>query len=401
MTRHRARRIGILGAGIMGCSLALLLARRGLHVTLIDAAAEPFAAASRWNEGKIHLGCLYAADPSLATARKVLPGGLAFRRIVEDLIGRSIAPAISKDDDLFVTHRDSVVDADAMGRYHDAVAALVREHPDAAHYLHDVRDARARRLAEDELRAVTPSDAIVAGFRVPERSVDTLWIADRFAAAIAAERGVAFVPATTVRAVAAQNDGRWRIVAEPAVDATFDVIVNALWDGRAAVDASVGLRPDGPVSYRWRLSLFARLAAPCDLPSLVIATGPFGDVKNYDGRTLYLSWYPAGLVVDAAAWRPPPALDTAGRDRVAAAILDGLAPYVPELVARVRAAATVTVGGGWVVAQGEGSIGDPASSLHRRDRYGVTRSGTYVSIDTGKYSTAPWLAAQLAAEIAG
>ena len=83
-------RVGILGAGIMGCSLALFLARRGVRVTLIDAASAPFTRASRWNEGKIHLGFLYAGDPSLATARKMVPGGLAFRPIVEELIGRSI-----------------------------------------------------------------------------------------------------------------------------------------------------------------------------------------------------------------------------------------------------------------------------------------------------------------------
>ena len=48
----------VLGAGIMGCATALWLARRGDRVTLIDAGDRPFAGASRWNEGKIHLGYL-------------------------------------------------------------------------------------------------------------------------------------------------------------------------------------------------------------------------------------------------------------------------------------------------------------------------------------------------------
>ena len=71
--------VAVLGAGIMGCSAALCLARRGANVTLLDAAPRPCGGASRWNEGKIHLGYLYAADPSLATARRLLDGGLAYK----------------------------------------------------------------------------------------------------------------------------------------------------------------------------------------------------------------------------------------------------------------------------------------------------------------------------------
>jgi glycine/D-amino acid oxidase-like deaminating enzyme len=61
------RRVAVIGAGIMGGATALFLARRGVEVVLFEAAPAPFAGASRWNEGKIHLGFLYAADPSLRT----------------------------------------------------------------------------------------------------------------------------------------------------------------------------------------------------------------------------------------------------------------------------------------------------------------------------------------------
>src|SRR4051812_26127754 len=141
---RRELRVAILGAGITGCSLALLLARCGVRVTLVDRASAPFGGASRWNEGKIHLGFLYAGDPSLATARKLLPGGLAFRSIVEDLIGRSIELAISTVDDLFLTHRDSVADIEATTAYYRAVDDLIREHAAGRAYLADLTDARAR-----------------------------------------------------------------------------------------------------------------------------------------------------------------------------------------------------------------------------------------------------------------
>jgi len=73
-------RVAILGAGIMGGSTALYLASKGVDVSLFDAASEPFSAASRWNEDKIHLGYLYSCDTSLHTARKILPDNLAYQK---------------------------------------------------------------------------------------------------------------------------------------------------------------------------------------------------------------------------------------------------------------------------------------------------------------------------------
>jgi hypothetical protein len=47
----------------------------------------PYRQASRWNEGKIHLGYLYANDASLDTARRMIPGGLAFADLMQELLG--------------------------------------------------------------------------------------------------------------------------------------------------------------------------------------------------------------------------------------------------------------------------------------------------------------------------
>jgi len=57
------------------------------------------------------------------------------------------------------------------------------------------------------------------------------------------------------------------------------------------------------------------------------------------------------------------------------------------------------VHGGWVYAVGEGSLADRASTLHQRDRFGVVRDGGYISVDTAKYSLAPWIAARVAESI--
>ncbi|MCP4714222.1 MAG: FAD-dependent oxidoreductase [Deltaproteobacteria bacterium] len=75
--------IGILGAGIMGCCLALEPAKRGYRVDLIDRSFEPMIGASLHNEGKLNLGFVYANDPLKRTHGLMLRRYLAFSRIIK------------------------------------------------------------------------------------------------------------------------------------------------------------------------------------------------------------------------------------------------------------------------------------------------------------------------------
>src|SRR4051812_35749631 len=100
-----ARRVAILGGGIMGACVAMLLARRGLEVAVFDRENAPLASASRWNEGKIHLGYLYGADATMRTAQLLVPGGLLFRRLILELVGSDVAPHTTSHDDIYLIHR--------------------------------------------------------------------------------------------------------------------------------------------------------------------------------------------------------------------------------------------------------------------------------------------------------
>jgi glycine/D-amino acid oxidase-like deaminating enzyme len=404
MGKEKQNRIAVLGAGIMGCSLALNLARLGAQVTLFDMAPQPFTAASRWNEGKIHLGYLYSADPSLRTAAHLLQGALLFRPLVEDLLSTSLEPVITQDDDFYLCHRRSVVSPDAMASYMQQVAAQVRTHPDARHYLADASQAQPRRLTATELGAITGSPDILAGFRVPERSVQTTWIADRFAAAVAAEHRIEVrmhSRITAARPLTDDLDGAWQVEilgnsAEP-----YDKVVNALWQGRMEIDATAGLPPVGVWTNRYRQSLFLRTREPVTAPCVIVATGPFGDIKNYNNRDFYLSWYADGLRTESTAVAPPDlsSLEMPTYGPLTASIFDHLEALLPWVVRLRENAERIDIEGGWVFAAGSGQLSNPAATLHQRSEYGVVRRGAYVSIDTGKYCTAPWVARAVAAEL--
>jgi glycine/D-amino acid oxidase-like deaminating enzyme len=56
-------RVGVLGGGLQGCCAALALADRGAQVALFDRNQALVTRAGAANEGKIHLGYMYAGDP--------------------------------------------------------------------------------------------------------------------------------------------------------------------------------------------------------------------------------------------------------------------------------------------------------------------------------------------------
>lgn len=401
----KQRRIAVLGAGIMGSCAALLLVRQGWRVTLIDAAPAPLMRASRWNEGKIHLGYLYAADPGLQTARHMLPGSLAFVPLLEDCLNTSIEPYGTSAGDIYLCHRDSVVSADEQWSYIKKVDALVRSHASEGRYLDKLDDARSARLSPSELRLISDSPDILAAFRTPEHSVSTTAVADLLTRALETEPAINLLMATRVaelRSTGGSWDGPWRITTDAGSVGDFDCVINALWEGKLAVDRTLGIAPPARFSHRFRRALFVKTRVSLDIPSAVVSTGPFGDVKNFGGRDFYVSWYPAGLAAYGTDPDPPAVVELNAQQEAdfIEESFERLGRLLPAVHA-VREQAEVTrVEGGWVYAAGKGRLENPRSSLHHRADFGIEQHGSYFSIDTGKFCAAPWLARRLASRLA-
>ena len=62
-------RVAVLGGGLQGACVALELSRHGVKVDLYEKSDQCLSQASAHNEGKMHLGYVYANDRSLRTAR--------------------------------------------------------------------------------------------------------------------------------------------------------------------------------------------------------------------------------------------------------------------------------------------------------------------------------------------
>jgi hypothetical protein len=155
--------------------------------------------------------------------------------------------------------------------------------------------------------------------------------------------------------------------------------------GRLAVDATVGVVPSAPWSYRFRAG-FGQ-AADSALRSVVLCTGPFGDVSNGTPTGSVSVVVQAGLLPgnalepprDAAVLTPTSRRCGAGDARTR---LDTFRRW------RGSGARESTSGArGWVYAIGQGSLADRASTLHQRDKFNMTIDGGYISVDTA--STRP------------
>lgn len=378
-------RVAVLGGGMQGCCIALLLADRGVRVTLFERHAELLKGAASNNEGKIHLGYTYAGDPTLRTARRMIEGALAFAPVMQSILGGSDAFNLSTPF-VYVVHRDSQVSVDDFARYiahvHDDVLAAAGTYFGAVPF-------RPQRYPRGDFEAAFDGAAALAAFETPEIAVDPQRLCAVLRARIAAEPNVALRLGHTVTDVAGEG-GRYLIVTEPRGGAeTFDHVVNALWDGRLALDARRGLHPRR--AWLHRLKYGFRVSSPAVSRSVTLVLGPFGDTVAYANGARYMSWYPACMRATSTALAPPEhALTPAELEAMRQESVRALGAVVPEVLGiDVRDMKPVC---GIITAWGETDIDDPQSELRARHEIGLTSVGGYHSVDPGKFTMIPYFA---------
>src|SRR5580698_2710764 len=79
--------VAVLGGGLQGCCTALALAEHGANVVLFEQSDSLLSRTAVGNESKIQLGYMYAAEPTLETARTMIEGALGFAPFFEWYLG--------------------------------------------------------------------------------------------------------------------------------------------------------------------------------------------------------------------------------------------------------------------------------------------------------------------------
>jgi len=402
-------RIAILGAGGVGVCAALELARRGYDVDLFDEKAEPLTQASRYNEGKIHLGLVYAKDGSLETAKTMIEGALHFNACLERWIDIASMDPFLSTPYYYAVHKDTMTDPAELELHYGSCQRLFEEACSATGlcYLGKERRLLVERVPVEEMAGLVGPEQCVRLYRTNELAVDVRGIADRLCAAVRSNPRIRFHSGATVLSVTREGAGKLCVAfgnrgAEKRE--SYDQVANTLWHGRLEVDSTYGLAPQRSWMYRYKLGGWINLPMEEAIPSVTFVLGPFGDIVNLGRRGLYFSWYPAGMLATSQAVKPPDwsgEIPESKRRAVLRESFSAVRSLCPALHAVEYSEDAVEAAGGVIFAWGATDIDHQSSRLHTRHEIGIRSAGNYHTVNTGKYTMVPYLGYQVAERIVG
>lgn len=358
------------------------------------------AGSSLNNEGKVHLGYVYAADRSLATASLMIDGALSFEQCLRRWLGDDVDHLSTSVPFNYAVHRDSLLRPDEFKAHLLRVTDIAKARMARSGWSYFGRDpgVAPRPVPMSSLRA-RYKDSIVAGYGTEEIAIDPEQLARVVSRRVRIDPDITVFHNVAIGEVEGSPDG-W-LLRGRGTDGSgelegYELVFNASWTDLIRIDRHLDTSIDDQWSLRLKYFVLRQLGCIDSLPSTTIVTGAFGDVVNYGGSSkLYLSWYPTGMKkwADALASVCDPA-DLSAHETLdlVAAIESGILTIVPALPAGAD-----IVRGGWILARGTTDVSDPASRLHQRSHIGVRQLVPgYFSVNTGKLTTAPLFAVQAA-----
>ncbi|WP_291378070.1 FAD-dependent oxidoreductase [Demequina sp.] len=373
--------IGVIGGGILGTLCALLATERGYHVTIVEQDPQLWRRASRVNEGKIHLGPIFALGDE-ATHRLMVRGALAFAPVVERAVGHRVEwDRLASDPFRYLVMEDSLASPEELAARYAAINRVAADVPGTS-YLGRPLD----RVVDTTVRV---DDATgLASFDTTERAVDPELLAEVILEAV---RDAGIRVSVGVEAIGIEEDSRGATirVADGPDLGPFDMVVNATWEGQ-----HLFVSREHRHALNYRVKAAVRMARDPDHRTVTMVHGPYGDVVRLATHT-YMSWYPSGRILHEWGWEPSAKVGEAlasiqHRTDITEQILDalrsrGLWSGGGEVLEAI---------GGVILGHGSVDIDERRSDLHARSEFGTTRVGRVVTPHNFKLTTAPLAAAQ-------
>ena len=394
----------ILGAGILGTCAALEIADRGGRVVLIDRNAHPISEASLHNEGKVHTGFTYAADPTPHTVRTLQAGAVRFLDVLARWVPADALDRLRSHPFDYAVLDDSQVPPDAVERHFAQVEGAWRLAARGAARQPVAPDRPFwRALADSERTARYAPGRVTAAYETAEIAIDPRGLAPLLRQAVAGHPRIEWLGQTRITGIEQQDLGHSIAIDGPAGQdrlGPFPSVVNALWANRPWLDRMLGIDQSGPWFTRFKAGVRIAGPPPAGLRSVTAVLGPYGDIVVQPHGETYLSWYPDCMIASTRnAERSEWSEHAAGIEhrRIAMRTIAAMAAIQPAASAFLASPpAAIEVSGGAIYALAVSDIDDRASRLHRRDIVGIRSRDAYHSVDTSKFTLGPAVAVDAA-----
>ncbi|WP_158587663.1 FAD-dependent oxidoreductase [Algoriphagus lacus] len=402
------QRIAILGAGGLGACAALELSQRGYKVDLFEEHSEPIKKASYANEGKVHVGFIYAMDRSFHTAHQMLVGAVHFMEYLQRWVDVKPEEMISTPF-YYLVQKGSLLNSQELNSHYQRCCQVYKELSGGGKkkYLGLFDSLEARLLHKSRIDGIANPEFTEDIFETTEYSVEPRYIAEKLTQAISSDPNINLFLDSKVEAVAKVGD-RLKVIFRNAgiqIEEEYTDVVNSTWNGLLEIDRTMGIEPLGTWSHRYKFG--NKLLIPlkeADLPSCTMVLGPFGDIVNFRERGAFMSWYPVGRTGWSEDYRPPEWDSMYSPEER----MDVFQRSFEELKKRIPAAGNlkfpleaVDPVGGDILALGNTEVDQSKSRFHERFEVGIRSFGNYHSVDTGKYTLIPYLAVKVADRLEG
>ena len=384
--------ITILGGGLQGVSVALALANRGYSCEIIEQKPRLLAAASYGNEGKIHLGLVYALDKTLKTGQKMLQGAYSFAPLLDKWCAPLPWAKWRSKGFLYGVMPDSLSSAEELRFYYEqlkqAKCNIRDELPVTPSYI----GFEPRWFWKDSFITPMPDTKIAVPttfIETEEVAVDTILLTKQIEKIVNAISKISVRCNSYIERCEKISDGFRIYVKEHDNSLTIDsnIVVNCTWNDRYRIDQHVGFQEQTDnFSYRvkYRVIVQPRINLANEHP-VTMVQGPYGDMTPYRNGLVYLSWYPLCRTYFNSK---PPSEEIYCHDGLRSIAHNTLARF-EELFPMLDGAIIKSCTPCTIVARGDTDVDDPESSLHRRDDTGPIGGNGWWSVNTGKLTTAP------------
>jgi glycine/D-amino acid oxidase-like deaminating enzyme len=402
MVAKNKAKIVVIGGGLQGSSVALALASRGYCTTLVEKEFLPMQAASLRNEGKIHLGFIYALDKSGNTRKLMLKGALSFARLLESWCGTVPWNKCKSENFRYANMPDSLLDAEQLEQSYSKLSEELLEVSDSLKHVAEYFGVKLswlwRKSAEVVGRPIINGQLIPDYYETEEISIDPRSLAEFVNCSINNNKNITLNCNTNVLS-AARNGSGFRLQIESngkVTDLDADLVVNCAWNDRLRLDQTIGLNTETTEhSYRVKYQILVKPQSINHLKAISLVQGPYGDIVPWQDGLVYISWYPTGRTYFSALPPPPLTNDSEQAQKIAELSLAALANFFPAL----RGSDIISSLPGIIIARGEQDVDKYDSGLHERNKVGTHGFNGWWSVDTGKLTTAPLFAEQTAQEI--